>query len=109
MVAATFLLNIVASTAMLFSTLAVAAPTATQAAPLAKRTTGPSCLDSSGLQKTIIGYHNSHRTYHQVSELEWDSGLANYAQNWVNKCVFQHSVSTIATPPFPFINKGQIC
>ncbi|KAF2101210.1 PR-1-like protein [Rhizodiscina lignyota] len=76
--------------ALLFSTLVVAVPTETRP-EMAKRTTGPSCADSSDIKDVITNVHNAHRVYHQAGDVTWNDTLASFAQNWVNKCVFQHS------------------
>jgi pathogenesis-related protein 1 len=46
---------------------------------------------SIGSQKTILKAHNKLRAKHHSPPLKWDKTLATYAQNWSNKCVFQHS------------------
>ncbi|KAI8084975.1 CAP domain-containing protein [Halteromyces radiatus] len=40
---------------------------------------------------SIVNTHNKFRKIHSAPALKWDKKLAQYAQNWSNKCVFQHS------------------
>jgi pathogenesis-related protein 1 len=35
--------------------------------------------------------HNALRAQHGAKPLVWNSTLADYANNWAGKCVFQHS------------------
>lgn len=39
----------------------------------------------------ILEIHNSRRALHNVPPLTWNPALAAVAQDWSNKCVFQHS------------------
>ncbi|KAI8079784.1 CAP domain-containing protein [Halteromyces radiatus] len=40
---------------------------------------------------TIVKFHNKYRKLHGVPPLKWDKKVAQYAQNYSEKCVFQHS------------------
>lgn len=39
----------------------------------------------------VLSKHNALRAKHGVPALSWSSKLANTAQDWANKCVFEHS------------------
>lgn len=39
----------------------------------------------------ILKYHNQYRAKHHAPNLKWNDTLATYAQNWSNRCQFQHS------------------
>ncbi|CAO3655203.1 unnamed protein product [Mucor hiemalis] len=41
--------------------------------------------------KNIVKVHNKLRSKHHSPALKWDTKLAKYAQQWSNKCEFQHS------------------
>lgn len=41
--------------------------------------------------KTILKAHNTARAKHHAPALKWNKTLATYAQNWSNKCKFEHS------------------
>ncbi|KAI9251723.1 CAP domain-containing protein [Sporodiniella umbellata] len=41
--------------------------------------------------KNILKKHNAVRAKHHAPALKWNRKLASYAQNWSNRCVFQHS------------------
>ncbi|CAO3672317.1 hypothetical protein G6F70_005054 [Rhizopus microsporus] len=40
---------------------------------------------------TILNAHNKVRAKHHAPALKWSTKLATYAQNWSNRCQFQHS------------------
>ena len=94
------ILKLGATAALLVSSVSYAAPTEVAdydaehfKTSVLKRATGPSTSSSADLRTTILNVHNAHRSNHHAPALTWDEGLASYAQKWVNKCVFQHSVS----------------
>jgi hypothetical protein len=39
----------------------------------------------------ILKKHNQYRAKHGAPALKWDKTVAQYAQKWTNRCVFQHS------------------
>lgn len=41
--------------------------------------------------KTIVDLHNKYRTKHHAPNLAWNTTLATFAQNWSDRCVFEHS------------------
>ncbi len=45
-------------------------------------------------QKEILLLHNQLRAQHQAPPLIWDNQLANFAENYAQKCEFQHSHSS---------------
>ena len=38
-----------------------------------------------------LAAHNSVRAQHSAAPLSWDDQLADQAQQWANRCVFEHS------------------
>lgn len=43
-------------------------------------------------ENTMLKQHNLHRSNHSAPALEWDSTLAQYAENTANTCVFEHDM-----------------
>ncbi|KAF7723030.1 hypothetical protein EC973_002406 [Apophysomyces ossiformis] len=41
--------------------------------------------------QAILDLHNKYRADHSAPALKWSNTLANYAQNWSDRCVFKHS------------------
>ncbi|KAL0566726.1 hypothetical protein V5O48_015279 [Marasmius crinis-equi] len=39
----------------------------------------------------VLNEHNSFRAKHGAAALKWSDTLANAAQSWANRCVFEHS------------------
>ena len=94
------LFKIGAAAALLMSSITIAAPVdyeernATEVdLHLLKRATGPNTATSTDIQTAIVNAHNTARTYHHAPALKWNPDLATYAQKWINKCQFKHSVS----------------
>lgn len=48
---------------------------------------------SDDYQQTVLAIHNKYRALHHAPKLAWDDELAQFAQRYANKCVFQHSGS----------------
>ncbi|KAI8064172.1 CAP domain-containing protein [Gongronella butleri] len=42
-------------------------------------------------QQAILDAHNKYRAIHQAPPLTWDNTIANYAADYIGKCVFKHS------------------
>ena len=51
----------------------------------------PTCTGSAGGMQDVLNLHNTLRARHGASPLSWDASLASAAQEWANRCVFQHS------------------
>lgn len=43
-------------------------------------------------QDAVLNSTNYYRSQHQANPLRWDDSLASYAQDYAQKCVFEHSV-----------------
>ncbi|KAG0280832.1 hypothetical protein BGZ95_008504, partial [Linnemannia exigua] len=46
---------------------------------------------SDGDQQSILQTHNDYRARHGASPLTWDDTLANFGNNWIQRCQMQHS------------------
>jgi len=55
--------------------------------------TGIVSYTGNALQAAVLNSTNYYRAQHQAGALTWDDGLASYAQDYANKCAWQHSVS----------------
>lgn len=44
------------------------------------------------LRGAVLNGTNYYRNLHQADNLTWDSALADYAQNYAKKCIWEHSV-----------------
>ncbi|KAK1071202.1 hypothetical protein LTR74_003583 [Friedmanniomyces endolithicus] len=53
--------------------------------------TGSVSYNGNALQAAVLNSTNYYRAQHQAGALTWDDGLASYAQNYANKCSWQHS------------------
>lgn len=45
-------------------------------------------------QDAVLNSTNLYRKAYQAEPVTWDDSLASYAQNYAEKCVWEHSVST---------------
>jgi uncharacterized protein YkwD len=43
--------------------------------------------------RRVLDLHNEYRAKHSVGPLAWDSTLQQFAENWAQRCVFEHSES----------------
>jgi len=71
--------------------VARARPPAGQEAPAAAEHSGESA--GAGFAQEILQAHNFYRCLHGVPPLQWHARVADYAQAWVNRGVFEHSDS----------------
>ncbi|KAK4546095.1 hypothetical protein LTR36_002232 [Oleoguttula mirabilis] len=53
--------------------------------------TGAISYTGEALQSAVLNSTNYYRTQHQASGLTWDTTLATYAQDYAEKCLWQHS------------------
>lgn len=75
---------------MLFSILAVAVAVA--ASPLARNSLNPA-----DFQKDVLAASNWYRGQHSANDFKWDDGVAASAQNWADRCSFNHEVCRYIT------------
>ncbi|KAL1936315.1 hypothetical protein VTP01DRAFT_449 [Rhizomucor pusillus] len=54
-----------------------------------KKSFGSSSLSSEDAE--VLKLHNEFRAKHSAPALEWSTKLAEYAQKWSDRCVFEHS------------------
>ena len=52
-----------------------------------------SVTHDAAFQKTMVDKHNAFRLEHNAQPLTWNKTLADYAADWADKCIFEHSVS----------------
>lgn len=53
--------------------------------------TNTSALTVSSWQERALDAHNQYRSKHQSPPLQWSPKLEAYAQQWANRCKYQHS------------------
>ncbi|TKA72425.1 hypothetical protein B0A55_05407 [Friedmanniomyces simplex] len=53
--------------------------------------TGTIAYTGNALQAAVLNSTNYYRAQHQANALTWDDALANYAQDYAGKCIWQHS------------------
>jgi hypothetical protein len=63
---------------------------------VADGTTTTSYTDDDSFRNDLMNVTNEHRVQHNASRLEWNTTLAEYAQDWADGCQFEHSVSFIS-------------
>lgn len=80
------------TTETLGHTSAMPVGTTTQSAAAAA-TTGAMSYTGDAFQTAILNSTNYYRAQHQAKAMSWDDKLANYAQEYAQKCIWKHSVS----------------
>ncbi|KIY66447.1 PR-1-like protein [Cylindrobasidium torrendii FP15055 ss-10] len=68
----------------LFASVALAMPSPRAENP-------PHTIHARAEPQEYLDAHNSVRAQHNAAPLVWDDALAQYAQDYANKCVWQHS------------------
>lgn len=68
----------------LFASVALAMPSPRAENP-------PHAIHARSEPQEYLDAHNSVRAQHNAAALVWDETLAQYAQDYANKCVWQHS------------------
>ena len=53
---------------------------------------GSGSYAGTAFQDAVLNSTNYFRTQHQANAVTWDSTLASFAQNYAEKCIFEHSV-----------------
>lgn len=54
--------------------------------------TGAMSYDGQAFQSAVLNSTNYYRAQHQASSLSWNSTLATFANDYAQKCIWQHSV-----------------
>lgn len=52
----------------------------------------PSYTSQNDFKSTVLQTSNDYRAVHDANPLSWNEKLANYAKNWAEKCIWEHSV-----------------
>jgi hypothetical protein len=65
--------------------------------PPSAQPTSPSYATPGEYKSQILGYTNLYRAEYNASALTWNTTLAQFAQQWSKRCVFEHSVRSV--PP----------
>jgi uncharacterized protein YkwD len=87
---ATLLTTTFAQSVSVVSTEIIAATvTITQAAPTTPESA--SYTDATDLRTSVLNSTNFYRYEHGANFVYWNTSLADYAQNWANKCHWEHS------------------
>lgn len=68
-------------------TTVVEAPKSTAAAPVSGD------ISLADYQTAVVDHHNLHRSNHSAPALQWDTTLAQYAENTASGCVFAHDMN----------------
>lgn len=53
----------------------------------------PSYTSIEDFRNTVMSVSNAYRKDHGAGHLIWNKTLADYALNWANGCIWEHSVS----------------
>jgi uncharacterized protein YkwD len=61
--------------------------------------TGAMSYTGGAFQAAVLNSTNYYRSQHQAQALSWDENLASYAQDYAEKCQWQHSVGADVIPP----------
>jgi hypothetical protein len=61
-------------------------------APRADSAASKDWTDDKAFENSILNSTNFYRREHNATALNWNDSLASYAQDWVDKCQFKHSV-----------------
>lgn len=78
------------------TTLTETIPTGTTSQPSATMSgsgSGSSAYSGSELRSQVLNSTNYFRSQYEARALNWDPQLARYAQRYVDKCIWEHSVS----------------
>lgn len=84
-----FTTSLAQSIAVVSTEIIAATVTITQAAPTTPESA--SYTDATDLRTSVLNSTNFYRYEHSANFLYWNSSLASYAQNWANKCQWEHS------------------
>lgn len=76
----------------------VASGSAQQTGSVSAAATGAMSFQGSAIQDAVLNSTNYYRAQHQANAISWDDSLASYAQNYAQKCIWQHSVSSYLIP-----------
>jgi hypothetical protein len=60
---------------------------------VANDATATSYTNDSSFRDGLLNVTNEYRVHHNASKLEWNTTLADYAQDLAEGCEFEHSVS----------------
>jgi hypothetical protein len=55
--------------------------------------------DDNDFRDTILNVTNTYRKQHNATALRWNQSLADGAEKWSKRCVFEHSVCLTAASP----------
>lgn len=66
--------------------------TTSSAAAATSATAGAMGYTGAAFASAVLNSTNYYRAHHQAANLTWDATLASYAQNYAEKCLWQHSV-----------------
>lgn len=57
--------------------------------------------DDDEFKEAVLNVTNTYRKQHNATALEWNETLADGAQEWSERCVFEHSVCCTPLVSFP--------
>lgn len=78
--------QVAGAVAILLSALAAASPVEL----VTRDGTGAPSIDDPKFQQAVLDNHNWYRAFHHADNLKWDDKLAQFAQDRVNQCQFEH-------------------